>query len=105
MSALRIMMTPNHLVKLTCSCNTKLDIITATGNSTELKIELNVNPALGIPVEKQIGGITVPKTAKIIPHFNKLPTKAPLIINCGDSTIKIKIQAPVIINALFLRGG
>ncbi|MGF1923856.1 MAG: hypothetical protein ACQUHE_06725 [Bacteroidia bacterium] len=42
-------------------------------------MELNDNPILGIPAAKQMGGINVPNTAKIIPHLNKLPAKEPLI--------------------------
>lgn len=80
-------------------------MLTATGSSAELRIELKVNPILGIPDAKHKGGITVPKMAKINPHLNKLPPKAPLIKKCGGSAKKIKIQAPVIINALFWIGG
>ncbi len=77
----------------------------ATGNSTELKIELSVNPTFGIPAAKHKGGIKVPNTARIIPHFNKLPANAPLIKKDGGKMMNINIQAPVIINALFFRGG
>ncbi len=78
---------------------------TATGNSTELKIELRVNPILGIPAAKQMGGIKVPNTARIIPHFNKFPVNAPLIRKEGGRMIKMNRQAPVIISALFFNGG
>ena len=99
------MATPNQRIQLTSSCNTNADMLTATGNSTELKMELKVSPAFGIPDEKQSGGITVPNMARIIPHFNKLPAKAPLIKKVGGRIAKINKQAPVIINALFFNGG
>ncbi len=63
----KIMATPNQRIKLTSSCNTNADMLTATGSSTELKIELRVNPAFGIPEAKHNGGITVPNTARMIP--------------------------------------
>ena len=105
MSALNITITPNHRIKFTSSCKTRLLINTATGNSAELKIELKVKPILGMPDAKHKGGINVPNTAKIIPHFNKLPDKAPFTKNVGGNTMKIRMQAPVIINALFFNGG
>ena len=101
----KITATPTHRNRLTSSCKINADIPTATGNSAALKIELKVNPIFGIPDEKQNGGITVPKTAKINPHFNKLPPNAPLKRKAGGNTMKIKIQAPVIIKALFCMGG
>ncbi|MCY1553808.1 hypothetical protein D9M68_903280 [compost metagenome] len=58
-----------------------------------------------MPAAKQKGGITVPKTAKIIPHFNKLPPKEPFIKNTGGRMTKISKQAPVIISALFCNMG
>ena len=97
--------TPIQRIRLTSSCKTNADILTATGNSAELNIELNVKPIFGIPEAKHKGGITVPKTANINPHLSKLPPKAPLKRKVGGSTTKIKIQAPVIIKALFCSGG
>lgn len=103
--AVKMMITPIQRKKFTCSCKTKADMLTATGSSAELSIELKVKPILGMPEAKHNGGITVPNIAKINPHFNKLLANAPLNKNVGGSTMKINKQAPVIINALFCKGG
>jgi hypothetical protein len=39
---------------------------------------------LGIPVVKQIGGITVPKTAKNVPHFSKPKSRCVLVVMDGN---------------------
>ena len=45
----KITTTPIHLKNETCSCNTKPAIITATGSSAALNIELMAVPIRGTP--------------------------------------------------------
>ncbi len=104
MMADSMMATPSHCIADTDSPSMILDISTATGSSAELMIELRPTPVFGIPIAKNIGGITVPKSASGIPHFQSPAVMAPFQMKVGGKITKIRIQAPVSIKALLCSG-
>lgn len=63
---------PNHCVRITVSFRMKKAIVTETGNSNEETILPNPIPVFGKPAFINIGGIIVPKTAKTMPHLQKM---------------------------------
>src|SRR5690554_2078702 len=97
--------TPIHCSQLTCSNNTKADIVTATGNSEATKILPSPGPTWGIPMENNIGGRATPNKPSSKPYGATPDKTSKSNKNVGGNKAKITIMTPIERRALFCTAG